>query len=103
MSRVRNVRTGRWIELPNDDGMVRIKTGRLVTPQQWQDNAIGKMSGHDNATPAERWFANYCKTDGNAPYNKIRPGWQPDKTTPTRAQFMAENALRGKTFEDLGL
>ncbi len=58
---------------------------------------------HDNTTLYERWYANYCQSNSGAHYSRRTPGWQPDKTTPTRAQFMAENALRGKIFEDLGL
>ena len=57
--RVRNQRTGRWIELPDDDGMIRFPhTDRLFTPEQRQYASRRFMGDHDNLPAQDRWGGN---------------------------------------------
>lgn len=90
--RVRNRRTGQWIELPQDDGLAArprniYQNGRrvahytqLISYEQTKAYSIKYMGQHDNMTHLKRWRANY---GGNNCLNNMKRPVPIDKTTPS--------------------
>lgn len=84
MSRVRNRRTGKWIDLPDEiPNRVNFRH-RTVTPEQAQAIACRLMGNHDYLSEVKRWEDNYCRLCAGKLYSHYFPDWQPDKTTPPK-------------------
>lgn len=81
--RVRNQRTGKWIELPDDDGLVSVYVRRrdgskhweLWEPERVKRASNFKLELVDNLPIQQRWRYNYFLV-GNG-----------DKTTPSFQSF----------------
>jgi hypothetical protein len=101
MTRVRNQRTGQWIELPDDDGLVAHHRGRRLTPAEAQHQSQINMAVFDANAPTakKRHFACYQCVNGKpaTPYHKRSPGWKPFPTDPKINRFII------LTFDDMGI
>lgn len=89
--RVRNRKTGQWVELPQDDGLAArprniYQNGKvahytmLCSYEETKLYSIRYMGQHDQLSHLERWRANY---GGNAALKDMRKPVPIDNTTPS--------------------